>query len=78
MRYELAQRGRDAWDSGGQFEYFVDELILTPHVSSAHPSNLSLPQHVDREFSVTVRTEPVTLFQSEMMGLETPGTGMRR
>jgi hypothetical protein len=31
-----------------------------------------------REFSVTVRTEPVTLFQSEMMGLETPGTGMRR
>ena len=34
--------------SGGQSEHFVDELILTPHIRSTHPSNLSLAQPVDR------------------------------
>jgi hypothetical protein len=38
----------NAWDSGGKFEHFVDELILTSHISSAHPSNLSLAQFEDR------------------------------
>ena len=34
--------------SSGQSEHPVDELILTPHIGSAHPSNLPLAQHVDR------------------------------
>src|SRR5215831_3558275 len=33
--------------SGGQLEHLVDELILTPNIGPAHPSNLSLPHHVD-------------------------------
>jgi hypothetical protein len=32
---------------GGQLEHVVDELILTPNIGPAHPSNLSLPHHVD-------------------------------
>src|SRR5712691_1345891 len=36
----------DAASSGGQFEELVDELNLTPNISSAHPPNLPLPQHV--------------------------------
>ena len=42
---------RDYRVSGGQAEHFVDELILTPHISPAHPSNLPLAQHVDRFIS---------------------------
>src|ERR1700674_4072359 len=38
----------DAASSGGQFEELVDELNLTPNISSAHPLNLPLPQHVHR------------------------------
>ena len=33
--------------SGGQLEHVVDELILTPNIGPAHPSNLSLPHPVD-------------------------------
>src|SRR2546429_4340805 len=36
-----------AGGSGGQFEQLVDELILTPNIRPAHPSNLSLPHRVD-------------------------------
>jgi hypothetical protein len=46
LRYEVAQRV-NAWDSGGQVEYFADELILTPHIRAAYPPNLPLTQHVD-------------------------------
>src|SRR5713226_3329946 len=38
----------DAAGSGGQFEELVDELNLTPNISSAHPPNLPLPHHVHR------------------------------
>jgi hypothetical protein len=38
----------DAAGLGGQFEELVDELNLTPNISSAHPPNLPLPQHVYR------------------------------
>jgi hypothetical protein len=34
--------------SGRQLEHVVDELILTPNIGPAHPSNLSLPHHVAR------------------------------
>jgi hypothetical protein len=34
--------------SGGQSEHFVDEMILTPYISPAHPSNLPLAQNLDR------------------------------
>ena len=30
----------DYLGSGGQAEHFVDDLILTPHISPAHPSNV--------------------------------------
>jgi hypothetical protein len=29
--------------SGGQLEHLVEELILTPNIGPAHPSNLPLP-----------------------------------
>jgi hypothetical protein len=34
--------------AGEQSDHSVDELILTPHIRSAHPSNLPLAQPVDR------------------------------
>src|SRR6266852_2685080 len=45
---ELDGETVDAASSGGQFEEFVDELNLTPNISSAHPPNLPLPHHVHR------------------------------
>ena len=45
---ELGRETVDAASSGGQFEELVDELNLTPNISSAHPPNLPLPQHVHR------------------------------
>src|ERR1700680_644829 len=45
---ELGGETVDAASSGGQFEELVDELNLTPNISSAHPPNLPLPHHVDR------------------------------
>lgn len=41
-RYSWPQRGLATGVSSGQAEHFVDELILTPHISPAHPSNLPL------------------------------------
>jgi hypothetical protein len=38
----------DAASSGGQFEEPVNELDLTPNISSTHPPNLPLPHHVHR------------------------------
>ena len=41
--------GVSAWALRGQFEHFVDELDPgAPNIIPAHPSNLSLSQHVDR------------------------------
>jgi len=48
FRYELAHSRLAACISSVQSEHFVDELILTPDISSAHPSNLPLAQHEDR------------------------------
>ena len=45
---ELGGETVDAASSGGQFEELVDELNLTPNISSAHPPNLPLPDHVHR------------------------------
>jgi hypothetical protein len=43
---ELGGETVDAASSGGQFEELVDELNLTPNISSARPPNLPLPDHV--------------------------------
>jgi hypothetical protein len=45
---ELGGETVDAASSGGQFEELVDELNLTPNISSAHPPNLPLPDQVHR------------------------------
>jgi hypothetical protein len=42
----VGQETVDAASSGGQFEELVDELNLTPNISSADPPNLPLPHHV--------------------------------
>ena len=55
----------DAGVSGGHFEHFVDELILTPNISPAHPSNLSLPHHVDR--FITLNRSPRRLELAESL-----------
>ena len=51
--------------SGGEFEQLVDELILTTNISPAHPSNLSLTQHVDR--FITLNRSPRCLELSESL-----------
>src|SRR5260370_42058928 len=50
--------------SGGQFEQLVDELILTPNISPAHPSNLSLSHHVDRFITLNCSSRRLELSES--------------
>jgi hypothetical protein len=45
---ELGGETVDAASSGGQLEELLDELNLTPNISSAHPPNRPLPHHVRR------------------------------
>jgi hypothetical protein len=49
---------------GGHFEEFVDELFLTPNVGPAHPSNLSLPQHVDHFITLNRSSRGLELSES--------------
>src|ERR1700682_4483283 len=55
----------DAASSGGQFEELVDELNLTPNISSAHPPNLPLPYYIDG--FVTLNRSPCRLEFSEAL-----------
>jgi len=50
--------------SSGQSEHPVDELILTPHIGSAHPSNLPLAQHVDRFITLNCSVRRMELSES--------------
>jgi hypothetical protein len=50
--------------SGGQSEQLVDELILTSNIRSAHPSNLSLPHHVDRFITLNRSSRRLELAES--------------
>ena len=50
--------------SGGQSEQLVDELILTPNIRPAHPSNLSLPHHVDRFITLNRSSRRLELAES--------------
>ena len=50
--------------SGGQFEQLVDELILTPNIRPAHPSNLSLSHHVDRFITLNRSSRRLELSES--------------
>ena len=50
--------------SGGEFEQLVDELILTTNISPAHPSNLSLSQHVDRFITLNRSSRRLELAES--------------
>ena len=50
--------------SGGQFEQLVDELILTPNIRPVHPSNLSLPHHVDRFITLNRSSRRLELSES--------------
>src|ERR1700692_1679104 len=47
-RTRVERRDGRCPSSGGQFEELVDELNLTPNISSVHPPNLSLPHHIHR------------------------------
>jgi len=57
-----------AFALGGQFKHFVDELILTPNISAAHPSNLSLAQHVDC-FVTLNRSSRSPKFSESLLGI---------
>src|ERR1022692_1425028 len=63
-----------AWALCGQFEHFVDELILTPNISPAHPSNLSLSQHVDR-FVTLNRSSRSPKFSESLLGIHSAFDG---
>ena len=54
--------------SGGQLEHLVDELILTPNNGPAHPSNLSLPHHVDH-FIALNRSSRGLEFSESLLGV---------
>jgi len=45
---EFAEKTSFLGTLGGHFEEFVDELILTPDVTSAQPPHLALPNYVYR------------------------------
>lgn len=45
---EFAEKTSFLGTLGGHFEEFVDELILTPDVTSAQPLHLALPNYVYR------------------------------
>jgi hypothetical protein len=60
--------------SPGQSEHFVDELILTPHISSAYPSNLPLAQHVDRFISLNRSSRRMELSES-LLGIQSSFDG---
>jgi RNA polymerase sigma-70 factor (ECF subfamily) len=44
--------------SGGQLKHVVEELILTRNIGPAHPSNLSLPHHVDHFITLNRSSQP--------------------
>ena len=50
--------------SGGQLEHVADELILTPNIGPAHPSNLSLPHHVDHFITLNRSSRGLELSES--------------
>ena len=54
--------------SGGQLEQVVEELILTPNIGPAHPSNLSLPEHVDH-FITLNRSSRGLEFSESLLGV---------
>src|SRR6476660_2112056 len=55
--------------SGGQFQELVDELNVTPNISStSHPPNLPLPQYVHR--LITLNDPPRLLeFSEPLLGV---------
>jgi len=55
--------------SGGQFQELVDELNVTPNISStSHPPNLPLPQYVNR--LITLNDSPRLLeFSEPLLGV---------
>ena len=66
--------GVDVGISGYYFEELLDELNLTWNVSSTHPPNLSLPDHVHR--LVSLNRSPRRLeFSESLLGVHTPFDG---
>src|ERR1700682_3527656 len=61
----------DAANSGGQFEELVDELNLTPNISSTHPPNLPLPHHVHRLITLN-RSLRRLEFSEPLLGIDAP------
>jgi hypothetical protein len=50
--------------SGGQLEHLLEELILTPNIGPAHPSNLSLPHHMERFLTLNRSSRGLELSES--------------
>jgi hypothetical protein len=63
--------------SGGQFEQLVEELILTPNIGPAHPSNLSLSQHVDCFITLNRSSRRLELSES-LLGVHLSFDGLVR
>ena len=62
--------------SGGQLEHVVDELILTPNIGPAHPSNLSLPHHVDHFITLNRSSRSLELSES-LLGVHSSFDGAK-
>ena len=60
--------------SGGQLEHVVEELILTPNIGPAHPSNLFLPHHMDRFLTLNRSSRGLELSES-LLGVHSPLDG---
>jgi hypothetical protein len=56
---------------GGHLEEFVDEPILTPDVTPAHPPHLALPNYVHR-FMALNRSSRSLEFAESLLGLHSP------
>jgi hypothetical protein len=61
--------------SGGQLKHNVEELILTPNIGPAHPSNLSLPHHVDH-FITLNRSSRGLEFSESLLGVHSSFDGV--
>jgi len=70
----MAEGRVDVGISGYYFEELLDELNLTWNVSSTHPPNLSLPDHVHRLISLN-RSPRRLEFSESLLGVHTPFDG---
>jgi hypothetical protein len=68
---EFAGKASFSGTSGGHFEEFVDEPILTPDATPAQPPHLALPYYIDRLVAL-IRSSRSLEFAKPLLGVHSP------